>query len=69
MDTTIADAGLKQRYPPASVPPPDKTANGRPKQPERAHSNHPAGRIKHGAFMQLLRMCAFAIYFNGSIIA
>ncbi|KAF9694916.1 hypothetical protein EKO04_007196 [Ascochyta lentis] len=69
MDTTIADAGLKQRHPPASVPAQDTHTNGRPRLPERAHSNHPAGRIKHGAFMQFLRMLAFAAYFASSIIA
>lgn len=86
MDTT-ADAGLKQRHPPASAPAPtqqtptqqtataptqqmptQQTANGRP-TPQRAHSNHPGGRVKHGRLMQVLRMFAFAVYFNGSIIA
>lgn len=69
MDTTIPDAGLKQRHPPASVPTQEKLPNGRPKLSARMHSNHPGGRVKHGAFMQFLRMCAFAAYFNGSIMA
>ncbi|KAF2630408.1 acyltransferase-domain-containing protein [Macroventuria anomochaeta] len=69
MDTTPADAGLKQRHPPASVPPQEKQTNGRPKLSARTPSNHPGGRVKHGAFMQFLRMCAFAAYFNGSIVA
>ena len=75
MDTATAGAGLKQRHPPASVPTPATAtatataANGRPKLPSRASSNHPGGKVKHGALMQFLRMCAFAAYFNGSIIA
>ncbi|KAL1608665.1 hypothetical protein SLS59_001855 [Nothophoma quercina] len=69
MKSTTADAGLKQRHPPASVPTREKQTNGRPKLPTRASSHHPGGRVKHGAFMQFLRMCAFAAYFNGSIIA
>jgi lysocardiolipin and lysophospholipid acyltransferase len=69
MDTATADAGLKQRHPPVSVQLEEKKPNERPKLSERAHSNHPAGRIKHGLFKQFLRMCAFAAYFNGSIIA
>ena len=71
MDTATAGAGLKQRHPPASVPTPTpaKATNGRPKLPSRASSNHPGGKVKHGALMQFLRMCAFATYFNGSILA
>lgn len=69
MESTTADAGLKQRHPPASVPTREKQTNGRPKLPTRASSHHPGGRVKHGAFMQFLRMCAFAAYFNGSIVA
>jgi len=67
MDTT-PDAGLRQRYPPAPVPSEQTQQNGRPKLPSRKSSNHPGGKVKHGAFMQFLRMCAFAAYFNGSII-
>jgi len=69
MDTATAGAGLKQRHPPASVPTPATATNGRPKLPSRASSNHPGGKVKHGALMQFLRMCAFAAYFNGNIIA
>lgn len=80
MSADTADAGLKQRHPPASaekeaahtkepIPTQEKQANGRPKLPSRSSSNHPAGKVKHGALMQFLRMCAFAAYFNGSIVA
>lgn len=79
MAAPIADAGLKQRHPHASVPTSDeptettttttKQTNGRPKLTSRTSSHHPAGKVKHGAVMQFLRMCAFAAYFNGSIIA
>ncbi|KAJ4379075.1 hypothetical protein N0V86_005116 [Didymella sp. IMI 355093] len=67
MDAT-PDAGLRQRHPPASVPPQGTQQNGRPKLSSRRSSNHPGGKVKHGAFMQFLRMCAFAAYFNGSIM-
>lgn len=67
MDTT-PDAGLRQRHPPASVISPETQQNGRPKLSQRKSSNHPGGKVKHGAFMQFLRMCAFATYFNGSIV-
>ena len=84
MDAPVADAGLKQRHPPASVPASDAPTadappahapttqtqpNGRPKLASRSSSHHPGGKVKHGAFMQFLRMCAFAAYFNGSIMA
>lgn len=74
MAASIVDGGVKQRHPPASAqpqPPPtkEKHANGRPKLTSRTSSHHPAGKVKHGALMQFLRMCAFAAYFNGSILA
>lgn len=62
------DAGLRQRYPPTSVPSEQTQQNGRPKLHTRKSSNHPGGKVKHGALMQFLRMCAFAAYFNGSIV-
>lgn len=57
--------------PTADTPTPStqKQPNGRPKLASRSSSHHPAGKVKHGALMQFLRMCAFAAYFNGSIMA
>ncbi|KAH6622437.1 acyltransferase-domain-containing protein [Boeremia exigua] len=63
MDT----AGLKQRHP--ANGPQTTLANGRPKLAARTSSHHPAGKVKHGALMQFLRMCAFALYFTSSILA
>jgi lysocardiolipin and lysophospholipid acyltransferase len=64
---------IRQRKPPAFVPVIEKLKAQRtktssaPKLPDP--TQHPAGKVKHGPVVQFLRMCLFAAYFNGSIIA
>ena len=60
--------GLKQRHPLASVPVIEKLRKERTGQSTEPTA-HPAGKPKHGVLHQALRMCLFALYFNGSIIA
>jgi lysocardiolipin and lysophospholipid acyltransferase len=55
--------GLKQRYPPASVPSTTKSPTEK-----TARTQHPGGAIKHGTWQQGIRMLLFALYFSGSII-
>jgi lysocardiolipin and lysophospholipid acyltransferase len=45
----------------------EQPASTKTEQPQ--NSQHPGGEIKHGVLAQALRMCLFAAYFNGSIIA
>ncbi|KAJ4982536.1 lysocardiolipin acyltransferase [Stagonosporopsis vannaccii] len=55
--------------PPSDAPAARQQPSGRPTLPSRSSSHHPAGKVKHGALMQFLRMCAFAAYFTSSIVA
>jgi lysocardiolipin and lysophospholipid acyltransferase len=77
--------GIRQRQMPATVPvieklkaqrtqaapePAGATDTTEPEAVKATESTqHPGGEIKHGVFAQALRMCLFAAYFNGSIIA
>ncbi|KAI8941019.1 hypothetical protein NX059_002265 [Plenodomus lindquistii] len=75
----MAVNGLKQRYPPGSVPVPvieklkaQRSANAQISThttDEKGHTPHPGGEIKHGTFKQAIRMSLFALYFNSSILA
>jgi lysocardiolipin and lysophospholipid acyltransferase len=69
----MATKGIRQRQPPASVPVIEKLRAQRTKAPLEPKlpdsTQHPAGEVKHGPVVQFLRMCLFAAYFNGSIIA
>jgi lysocardiolipin and lysophospholipid acyltransferase len=79
MNDTMTTEGIRQRQPPATVPVIEKLKAQRAQtapettetiaQETRNHTQHPGGEIKHGVLAQALRMCLFAAYFNGSIIA
>ncbi|KAB2100659.1 hypothetical protein AG0111_0g11174 [Alternaria gaisen] len=69
----MSTKSIRQRQPPASVPVIEKLKAQRTKAPAEPTlpdpTQHPAGEVKHGVFAQAMRMCLFAAYFNGSIIA
>jgi lysocardiolipin and lysophospholipid acyltransferase len=56
-----------QALPEATEPAEQATKKAEQETPN--HTQHPGGEIKHGVFAQALRMCLFAAYFNGSIVA
>jgi hypothetical protein len=69
----MSTKSIRQRQPPASVPVIEKLKAQRTKTPSEPTladpTQHPAGKVKHGVFAQAMRMCLFAAYFSGSIIA
>jgi hypothetical protein len=69
----MSTKSIRQRQPPAIVPVIEKLKAQRAKTPSGPKlpdpTQHPAGEVKHGVFAQAMRMCLFAAYFNGSIIA
>jgi lysocardiolipin and lysophospholipid acyltransferase len=64
----MATENLRQRHAPTPTPNPTTKPTSGPEKPAEP-TEHPGGKIKHGAFQQALRMFLFAAYFNGSIIA
>jgi len=56
---------LRQRHATTTSP----TTNSTTPPDSEEVAEHPGGKIKHGAWTQALRMCLFAAYFNGSIMA
>lgn len=78
MNTTMSAEGLKMRHPVASAPATvqpisiqEKKAEQRKKveAAETTETPHPGGEIKHGFWVQALRMLLLFMYFNGGCIA
>ncbi|KAG9196091.1 hypothetical protein G6011_01212 [Alternaria panax] len=69
----MSTKSIRHRQPPASVPVIEKLKAQRTRTPSAPTlpdpTQHPAGQVKHGVFAQAMRMCLFAAYFSGSVIA